>query len=51
MSNESYAYIENIITKPDTLAGIELRIRGGCFPTHYNTCGDCVQTFLEVLNL
>lgn len=19
----------------------------GCFPTHYNTCGDCVQTFLE----
>lgn len=22
-------------------------IGGGCFPTHYNTCGDCVQTFLE----
>ncbi|HEY1200323.1 MAG TPA: hypothetical protein VGE79_05050 [Niastella sp.] len=22
-------------------------IGGGCFPTHYNTCGDCVPTFLE----
>lgn len=20
---------------------------GGCFPTHYNTCGDCVPTFFE----
>lgn len=29
------------------LAGCNTRIGGGCFPTHYNTCGDCVQTFLE----
>lgn len=22
-------------------------IAGGCIPTHYNTCGDCVQTIVE----